>query len=258
MFHVCLILAVLFASTAQGAGPVYSAESIVNGANYAQGPLAPNSVVTIFGTDLAWSIETLTVENTRSGSLPKSLADVRVTVANSPAPLIYVAPTQINFLMPGDLRAGPVPVRVVRQGVTGPEVTVTVIDAVPNFFRNAEGYVIAQHADYSVITPDHPARPAEIIVVYATGLGRTYPNPAPGEIPAYAGVMASLDALRVTIGGVNLPADRILYAGLSPGTAGLYQINLRLPEVLDLDPEVRAAVGSQTGAAGLKLATSSR
>src|SRR5579871_467873 len=196
MFHVCLALAVLFGSAAKAAGPpVYSAESIVNGANFAPGALAPNSIATIFGADLAWWTETLTDENTRAGTLPTSLADVRVFVANYVAPLIYVSPTQINFLIPCNLRPGPVTVWVARQGVHGPLATVTLVEAAPQLFVNADGYVVAQHADYSLITADHPARPGEIIVVYATGLGYTQPNPLPGEIPLYPGLMAQLAAL---------------------------------------------------------------
>lgn len=255
MRHVCLALAVLLASTAQAAGPpVYSAESIVNGANFAQGALAPNSITTIFGADLAWWTETLTQENTGAGMLPTSLADVRVYVANYVAPLIYVSPAQINFLIPCDLRPGPVTVWVARQGVHGPQVAVTLVDAAPQLFVNADGYVVAQHADYSLITPDQPARPGEIIVVYATGLGLTHPNPSPGEIPLYPGLMAQLSALRVSVGGVELRSDDIQYAGLTPGFAGLYQINLRLPEGLGPDPELRAGVAGQASPAGLKLA----
>ena len=257
MFYVCLALAALFGSAAQAAAPVYSAESIVNGANFAPGPLAANAIATIFGTDLAWSTETLTEENTRAGALPNSLADVRVFVGNYSAPLIYVSPAQINFLIPGNLSQGPQPVWVARQGVHGPEVTITLVDAVPQFFRNKDGYVVAQHADYSLITPDHPARPGEVIVVYATGLGMTHPNPLPGEIPIYPGLMDRLVALQVTVGTVVLPPDRILYAGVTPGWAGLYQINMRLPDPLGSDPELKAAVGDQKGAPGLKLATGS-
>lgn len=257
MFSVCLALAALVTSAAQAAAPVYSAESIVNGANFAPGPLAPNAIATIFGTDLAWSKETLTEENTRAGRLPTSLADVRVYVGNYSAPLIYVSPVQINFLIPGDLSPGPQKVWVMRQGVHGPEVPITLVDAVPQFFRDKDGYVIAQHADYSLVTADRPARPGEVIVVYTTGLGITYPNPAPGEIPIFPGLMKRLDALQVSVGTLVLPSDRILYAGLTPGWAGLYQINLRLPDVLDNNPEVKAAVGDQKGAAGLKLATGS-
>jgi uncharacterized protein (TIGR03437 family) len=258
MFYVSLVLAALFGTAAQAAAPVYSAESIVNGANFAQGPLAPNSIATIFGTDLAWWTETLTEENTRAGALPNSLADVRVYVANYVSPLIYVSPTQINFLIPGNLSPGPANVWVMRQGVHGPEVPIALVDAVPHFFRTADGYVIAQHGDYSVINADHPAQPGEMIVVYATGLGLTHPSPLPGQIPQYPGLMAKLDSLRITVGDAVLPADRILYAGISPGWAGLYQINMRLPDPMGSDPELQAAVGDQAGATGFKLATSSR
>ena len=258
MFPVCLILAALVGSAAQAAAPVYSAESIVNGANFAPGPLAPNAIATIFGADLAWSKETLTEENTRAGRLPSSLADVRVYVGNYPAPLIYVSPEQINFLIPSDLSPGAQKVWVMRQGVAGPEVSITLVDAVPEFFRTADGYVIAQHADYSPVTAEHPARPGEVIVVYATGLGMTHPNPLPGEIPIYPGLMDRLSALQVTVGAAVLPPDRILYAGITPGWAGLYQINLRLPDILEGNPELKAAVGDQKGAPGLKLATSPR
>lgn len=258
MFRVALALAALSGGVAQAANPLYTQQSVVNGANFAPGPVAPNSIVTIFGTDLAWSDEGLTSENTNAGWLPTSLADVRVYVANYVSPLIYVCPTQINFLIPGNLKPGPVTVRVMRQGVTGPEVTVTLVDAVPQFFQNSDGYVIAQHADYSPITPDHPAVGGEIIVVYATGLGRTQPNPAPGEIPIYPGLMARLTELRVSLAGVVLASDQIFYAGLTPGWAGLYQINLKLPLTLGLDPELRAAVGDQAGPSGLKLATGPR
>lgn len=251
---VYLIGAVLWASAAWGEAPAYSAESIVNGANFAPGPLAPNSAATIFGTNLAWWTEQMNAENTREGFLPGFLADVRVFVANYLAPLIYVSPTQINFLVPGDLRPGPVTVWVARQGVHGPEVTVTLVEAAPQFFASPDGYVIAQHTDYSQVTPEHPALPGEVIVVYATGLGITRPNPAAGEIPKYAGLMARLDALRVSVGGVTLEPERVLYAGLTPGWAGLYQINLRLPDTLGPNPELRAEVGEQSSMEGLKLA----
>src|SRR5579872_5758187 len=144
MFLVGLVAAVLFGGVAWAGNPLYSSESIVNGANFASGPVAPNSIATIFGSNLAWWQEGLTSENTAAGFLPNHLADVRVYVANYVSPLIYVSPTQINFLIPGNLKPGLVTVRVARQGVTGPEVTVTLVDAVPQLFQSADGYVIAQ------------------------------------------------------------------------------------------------------------------
>jgi uncharacterized protein (TIGR03437 family) len=51
-----------------------------------------------------------------------------------------------------------------------------------------------------------------------------------------------------------LSADRIKYAGVTPGYAGLYQINLALPDSPGQDPEIRVAIGDQSTPSGLKLA----
>lgn len=255
MLRTCLALATLSGGLAWGAAPTYSAAGLVNGANFTASAAAPNSLVTLFGTDLAWTTEILTTAHIANGSLPFNLAEVRVSVGNYWAPLFYVSPTQINFLVPANLRTGAVTLRVVRQGVVGPELSMTLVDAAPQFFSSVDGYVIAQHSDYSLITPDSPARPGEVIVIYAIGLGRTAPQPAAGEIPWYPGWMTQLESLRVSIDGVVLGPEHIWYAGLSPGWAGLYQINLILPDPLPPNPELRAAVGDQPSAAGLKLAT---
>ena len=60
--------------------------------------------------------------------------------------------------------------------------------------------------------------------------------------------------LKVSLGGVALEWWRIKYAGLTPGSAGLYQINLLLPDNPGTDPELLVTVGDPTTAAGLKLA----
>jgi uncharacterized protein (TIGR03437 family) len=104
------------------------------------------------------------------------------------------------------------------------------------------------------VSPDAPAHAGEIIVVYATGLGKTVPNPAPGEIPQYAAQIVALKSLQVSLGGVAVDAGLIKYAGLSPGSAGLYQINVEVPGNPGIDPEVRVAAAAQSSPAGLKLA----
>lgn len=254
MLRFVAVLAVLLVDVAGAAGPTYSADRIVSATTLAQGPLAPNSYVSIFGKDLAWGEEALTADRLAGGLLPTTLGDVRVYVANYAAPLFYAGPAQINFLIPGNLKTGDVPLRVVRQGVTGPEVTIRLVDAAPQLFPWPDNTVIAQHVDYRTITPEDPARPGEIIVLYANGLGTTEPNPAAGEVPWYPGLMTHLGELQVFIGGAVLSPDRILYAGLTPGWPGLYQINLILPDSVAPDPDIRVAVGSHSSPAGLKLA----
>jgi len=257
MIRVWLVLAALFAGQARGAAPSYSADSIVNGANFAPGPLAPNSIVSLFGTNLSWSTAGMTDEQAGVGILPTFLADTRVYVANYVAPLLFVSPTQINFLIPGNLRAGKVTVRVARQGVTGPSVAIKLLDAAPQLFQSEDGYVVAQHADASLITADAPATPGETVVLYAIGLGKTQPNLDPGAIPVRAVWITRLSDLQVLIGDNLLSPDQIQYAGVSPGLAGVYQINLVLPPELDTDPEIRVAIGGQMSSAGAKLAVNS-
>ena len=252
MFRTWIVLAAFACGAASGQAPAYSTNSIVNGANFAPGPFAPNSFVTIFGTNLSYEQQTLTAL-TASGFVPNYLGDTRVYVDNLTCPVIYVSATQINFLIPGNLISGSFPVRVVRQGVTGPEVSITLAAAAPQLFVQPSGYVIAQHtSDYSLVTPDAPAKAGETVVIYASGLGATAPNPLPGEIPIYPALVTT--PVTLLLNGAGVDSSNIFYAGVTPGLAGVYQINVRLPANLDADPEIRAAAGGQTSASGLKLA----
>jgi len=250
VFRACLMLAALAARLASGAAPAYSSDSILNGADFAPGPFAPNSFVTIFGSDLSFYTASLP-QGTTMTALPYELANVRVYVNSYSAPLIYVCPTQINLLVPGNLRPGSVPIYVVRQGVRGPDATITLAAAAPQLFATADGRVIAQHADYSLITAGSPANAGETIIVYAAGLGPTQPNPASGEIPAYPAQVTG--SLTVSIDGSEFPQESIKYAGVTPGSAGVYQINLLLPATLGANPEIRARMGDQTSRQGVVL-----
>ena len=249
-----LALATLLCGAARGAAPSYSAASIVNSGNYAPGPFAPNSIVTVFGTGLSRSSQQLTAGDIVGGYLPTELNFTRVYVDNFPAPLFYVSDSQINFLVPGNHLAGTMKIRVASEGNTGPEVTLPVVDAAPALFVLAGGYAIATHADNSLVSPDSPAHAGEIIVVYATGLGQTAPNPATGEIPQYAAPIVALRSLQLSLGGVAVDPGLIKYAGLTPMSAGLYQINVEVPGNPGTDPEVRVTIAGQSSPAGLKLA----
>lgn len=253
MRPVWIVLAALGAGAAWGA-PSYTAAGIVNAGNYATGPFAPNSILTIFGSGLARSSQGLTAADIQGGLLPTELNYTRVYVDNYPAPLFYVSDGQINFLVPGNQSVGEATIRVAMQGNSGPEVTVTIAAAAPALFGTSVGFAIATHANNSLITGDAPAVANEIIVVYSTGLGKTAPNPGTGELPQYAAQIIALSELKVTIGNIVVSTDRIKYAGLTPGSAGLYQINLAVPDGAGTDPEIRVAIGAQTSASGLKLA----
>jgi len=245
-------MAAVLAGAAWGQVPYYTSDSIVNASDYSPGPFAPNSVVTVFGTNLAWDTRQLAATDIVNDTLPTTLASVAVYIDNWPVPLIYVSPTQINFIVPGNEIDGSVPVRVVREGVTGPEITIQLVDAAPALFASA-GYVLAEHNDGSLLTADAPANAGDVVVVYATGLGKTQPNPAPGVIPLTADRVAGPGALTVYLNGTAIDPGLVFYAGVTPYCAGLYQINLFLPDDTPTNPEIRVAVGTQMSLAGLLL-----
>ncbi len=74
----------------------------VNAANFRAGPVAADSIVAAFGTNLA-----VRTESTQVFPLPLELAGTVVTVDGIPAPLFYISSDQINFVIPAsvDLRS---------------------------------------------------------------------------------------------------------------------------------------------------------
>ena len=149
-------MAALLAGAAWGQAPAYTADSIVNASDYSPGPFAPNSVLTIFGANLAWDTRQLAETDIVNDTLPTTLGSVAVYIDNWPVPLIYVSPTQINFIIPGNEVDGGVPVRVVREGVTGPEITIQLTDAAPALFAFAGYAIAADGTNKSLTLPSLP------------------------------------------------------------------------------------------------------
>jgi uncharacterized protein (TIGR03437 family) len=257
------LAAVAFCGAARGQAPSYSAASIVNASDYSPGPFAPNSVLTIFGENLANLPANspgigLTQQNITSGSLPFELASIFVYIDNTQVPLLYVSSTQINLLVPTTQTAGPRPLRVVRQSLTGPTVTITLVDAAPALFPSPDNFAAAQdfNANYAMVTAAAPAQPGDLIVLYATGLGPTQPLPDTGEIPETPGLIipSAFNTLHVLLNGVAIDPKTMPYAGMTPGYAGLYQVNFYLPNPCPPNPQIQLAIGPQVSAQGIMLA----
>ncbi|MFM8393053.1 MAG: hypothetical protein ACKOB4_03925, partial [Acidobacteriota bacterium] len=87
------------AATIQNSTPVTS----VSAASYVGSPgaLAPNSIVAAFGTQLAPKVEVA-----KTIPLPTTLENTQVLVNNIPAPLFFVSPNQINYLIPANTPTG--------------------------------------------------------------------------------------------------------------------------------------------------------
>ncbi len=94
----------------------------------------------------------------------------------------------------------------------------------PNVQNGA--HIIAQHADFSLVSSASPAKPGEYLVMYLVGLGATNPSVASGA-PAPTSPLASVTVSpAVTVAGSTAT---VAFAGLTPGFVGLYQINFQVP-----------------------------
>lgn len=240
-------------ATGQSTAPTYSAASIVNSASNSPGALAPNTIATIYGANLSWDTRVLGVNDISANYLPIALAGVHVIVSGYAAALYYVSPTQINFLIPSDLLPGDTTLFVVRDGMAGPVVHVQVTETAAALFKMNATTVIATHADASIITENSPAHPGEIIVLYATGLGPTVPAQISGQVASTPAKIQLEDQFRVLLNGTAVEPRKILYAGITPTLAGLYQVNVILPSDTSADPEIKLSFESQASPDGLIL-----
>jgi uncharacterized protein (TIGR03437 family) len=232
--------------------PSYSAGSIVHAATQSVQALAPNTIATLYGTNLAFDTVTVTPHDVSFGTLPTTIAGVTVYVAGLPAHLFYLSPGQINFLIPYELTAGTVNIVVARQGLSGPTVPIQLNSTAPGLFP-WKGYAIAAHLDGSVVGDSSqvpgasPAKPGEIVILFVLGLGRTAPDTSSGRVTPFAASIRALSNMQIMLAGSACPAAGVLYAGLAPGFAGLYQINLKLPDTVPDDPEIRISIADQIG-----------
>ncbi len=202
--------------------PTLSAGGIVNAASYAGGPLAPGSIISIFGSNMA----------TQSGGtttipLPQSLNGAKLFVAGNPTALFYSANGQVNAQLPFELPANgqaqillSAPVGS-QQVPTAPQ-TVVVGAAQPGIFTtNSSGTgqgVIFNNPANQLVNASAPASPGDIVTVYCTGLGLTNP-PAPATgYPTPSGLFNVTALVTATVGGVSAPP--VQFAGLTPGFVG--------------------------------------
>ncbi len=245
--------ALLFAATALHAAPQYTAAGIVHAATQLSQTLAPNTIATLYGANLAYATHAVTGADLLNGTLPTTLEGVTVYVNNQLAHLYYVSPGQINFLIPYVITTATATVFVINNGAAGPTVTIPLAGASPAFFQWNGNLAVAVHASGVLISPSAPATGGEIIILFAAGLGRSNPDTTDGEIAVRATPILSLSQFHVILSGTALPAANILYAGLAPGFSGLYQINLRLPDAVPVNPVIQLAIGGQVSPAAVVL-----
>src|SRR5205807_2011386 len=97
----------------------------------------------------------------------------------------------------------------------------------PQIVATAGGPAVVHSNDYSLVTAAKPAKPGEILILFATGLGPTRPCVDPGQ-PFTADPLQVVNSpVQVLLNGTP---SQVLYAGGYPGSVDGYQINFRVPD----------------------------
>ena len=235
--------------------------------------LSTGGIASVFGTNFGAgaAYQKVGPGDLVNGQVPVNFQGVCVKVGGSSAPVFGASNTQVNFQVPMLDSSGSATVQVIAGcGTASPlssnTVTIATQPATPEFFyfvQNTSGVnpVAATDAITGVgiasasLFPGSgfaPARPNEYVTVYATGFGATSPGVAPGAFPSG---LASLTApVTVFLGGVAIPATNVLYIGVTPGSPGLYQLNLLIPaSTPNGDLPLMIQIGSQQSPAGAYL-----
>jgi uncharacterized protein (TIGR03437 family) len=160
--------------------------------------------------------------------LANTIGGASVLVNGSPAPMFYSSYGQLAFQMPVDAPLGNALVQVKRDdGQISNTVTVNVAERAPRLLA-----AVNQDGSINTGDPAHPAKAGDVLTIYAIGLGATQPSvstglPAPSSEP-----LARISGpLVVSFGGsVVSPLVIPAFAGLTPTYAGLYQINVVVPD----------------------------
>jgi uncharacterized protein (TIGR03437 family) len=205
-------------------GGIVNAASLVSGA-----PVAPGEFVSIFGSNLAAS----TVVSP-AYPYPTSLGGTQVLLNGQPLPLEFVSAGQINALVPyGTPVNGFQEVMISQNGTSSLPETVVVAPANPAVFTQSQsgqgaGAILVTKASGGqfVATPSQPASPGDVLAIYCSGLGAVNPAVSDGAAASLSVLSSTVNPVTVTIGGQ--PAQ-VLFAGLAPGFAGLYQVNAVVP-----------------------------
>ncbi len=209
-----------------------------NSATFEAGPAVPGSILTLW----TWGATHTDPEVSQSFPLPTVACGGRTKVEFTDedgktllAPFFYCSQTQLNILTPKDLKGPRAKTKVILGEVSSNEIELEVKDAYPRIFlMNAEtktGAVIFASGPNAgkVVTSALPARPGDDLAVFATGLGETYP-PLPSD-----GLPAATTELYRTVKPVTVQASNgnweVGFAGLAPGFAGLYQVNIKVPQI---------------------------
>jgi uncharacterized protein (TIGR03437 family) len=140
--------------------------------------------------------------------------------------LFYASPLQINAQLPFEIAPGQASLVVTADGASSASAAFTVAASAPGILTYGTNRAVAVNQDVSLNGPDKPALAGSVVTVYMTGEGAVDTPVATGAASSFDPVSRAVLPVTATIGGRT--AD-VMFAGLSPGGVGLFQVNVRVP-----------------------------
>jgi len=190
-----------------------SLAALVNPASY-QTSVAPGGILTVFGSSLASS-----TASASSIPLPVSLSGTAALINGVAAPLYYVSSGLVNMQIPYNTAPGPATLSLNNNGVVTTQ-GFTVSQAAPAIFTTATGAIV----------PQSSVSRGQVAFLYITGAGAVSPVVSTGAAPSASTPVNDLpqptSPAIVTVGGVQA---EVQFIGITPGLAGVVQINFVVP-----------------------------
>src|SRR5262245_45106596 len=201
-------------------------------------PLSPNSIVSAFGTQLAIGTLGAAVQ-----PLPTTLLNTTVTINGTAAPLFFVSPNQVNFLIPPNIQAGDAQVVITSTANNGDQIisrgSMKIATLAPAIFTaNANGSGVpaavtgrVNASGQFVFDPNPPFEPNPLQP------GQFQPAPidvGTDQRPAFLILFATgmrnapAESTKAIIGGIEVSVTLVPLRAFT----GLEQVNLQIPTSL--------------------------
>ena len=220
---------------------------VLHGSSSAIGAVSVDALGPTAGDTVSVTIDTRTYSYiVQNGDTQGSIRDALVSLINASDPIVAASPAGLFGRLILKARVeGPdadgIPYSASTAGANGMDASETMTALTPA--------LCCANVAYSLVTPDNPAVPGEVVIVYATGLGLPLANDVTSGL-IKTGVQYPLGApftqppvlTNSLVGGFTA---NVLQATLKPGTVGEYEVWLQLAYGLAADPFTQVWVGQQ-------------
>lgn len=226
--------------------PIISPGGVISAGNFGGFPAAaPGSWIEIYGSSLAADARSWTAADFTGVYAPYQLDNTTVTIGGQYCFIAYISGGQVNVQVPSTVGTGPQTLYLSTSAGTSAPYSIDVNAVQPGLYApsafsvGGKQYVAALFPDnVTYVAPpgavagvtSRQAKPGETIILYGVGFGPLVPPLPAGQIATAASPLATTP--QILFG--QTPAV-VSYAGLTPGTVGLYQFNVVVPNVANSD-----------------------